>query len=95
MKDIKYYNDIKKKVIADAYKKGYEENTALADNNVRLICKFNSDELIAKGENLAPLLEYLKNNKEDIWMKGRVLEEIHMLENYVNEILNDESEAIL
>jgi len=80
---------------------GYENGCLMKDeenqNNIDKINKFDSDVLINRVENIVPLISFLKNNKNDVFIKGRVIGELGELSNYIANtfnISNNESEEL-
>lgn len=80
---------------------GFENGCLMKDedekNNINKIKRFDSMKLVGMIENVTPLIKYLKNNVDDILVKGRVIEQLGILANYIADICidaNKESEEV-
>ncbi|MBZ9616781.1 hypothetical protein [Clostridium estertheticum] len=71
---------------------GYENGCLMKDEqeqiNMNKIKRFDTMTLVNMVENVSPLITYLKNNVDDTFVKGKVIEQLGILANYVANTCN-------
>lgn len=75
-----------------SYLLGFEKASKLKDvenqESINIINKVDSNEIINILDDIAPLIQLLKNNKDDIYIKQKIINDIIILNNYFAKVLN-------
>lgn len=78
---------------ARGFEKGCLDKEEETKRNIEILSKIDTVEILDALGDIAPLLEYLKGNKDDVYIKQKIICSLNELNNYFVEVLNKENES--
>jgi len=93
IRDNEYYENVKNWTIQDAEERGIKAEYEEEMKYIKYVNLFDSDELLQKIDDLQLTTMQFKRNREDIFIKGQLMDVINNLILYIFENTKNESEG--